>query len=117
MEHSNLKPILSLTDSLSELFFNISTLFTDIIAIGIIAIMCNWTIQFKSVIKSGVFTPLIIMLTVDFIIVAGIIYPLIVRRVLRLESANPDSSRTMGHATRRNLKPWSRIIARMTAIC
>lgn len=83
MEHSNLKPILSLTDSLSELFFNISTLFTDIIAIGIIAIMCNWTIQFKSVIKSGVFTPLIIMLTVDFIIVAGIIYPLIVRALCR----------------------------------
>ncbi|MCR5612196.1 dicarboxylate/amino acid:cation symporter [Treponema sp.] len=79
MEHSNLKPILSLTDSLSELFFNISTLFTDLLSVGIVAIMCNWTIQFKAVIKSGVFTPLIIMLTVDFIIVVGIIYPLIIR--------------------------------------
>lgn len=79
MEHSNLKPILSLTDSLSELFFNISTLFTDLLSVGVIAIMCNWTIQFRSIIKSGVFTPLIIMLSVIFIIVAGLIYPLIIR--------------------------------------
>lgn len=83
MEHSNLKPILSLTDSLSELFFNISTLFTDLLSIGSIAIMCNWTIQFRNVIKSGVFTPLIIMLTVLFIIVAGGIYPLVIRFLCR----------------------------------
>ena len=83
MEHSNIKPVLSLTDSLSELFFNISTIVTDIMSIGIIAIMCNWTISFRSVIHSGVFTPLIIMLTVDFIIVVGIIYPLIVRGICK----------------------------------
>lgn len=83
MEHSNLKPILSLTDSLSELFFNISTLFTDILSIGMIAIMCSWTVQFKEVIKSGVLTPLIIMLTADFILVAGVIYPLLVRLLCR----------------------------------
>lgn len=83
MEHSNLKPILSLTDSLSELFFNISTLFTDLLSVGIIAIMCNWTIQFRDIIKSGVFTPLIIMLTVIFIVVAGGIYPLIIRLLCR----------------------------------
>ncbi|MCQ2611086.1 MAG: cation:dicarboxylase symporter family transporter [Treponema sp.] len=79
MEHSNLKPILSLTDSLSELFFNINTIFSDILSVGIVAIMCNWTIQFRSVIKTGVFLPLIIMLTVEFIIIVGIIYPVITR--------------------------------------
>lgn len=83
MEHSNLKPILSLTDSLSELFFNISTLVSDLLSVGIIAIMCNWTVQFRAVIKSGVFTPLIIMLTVIFIVVAGGIYPLIIRGLCR----------------------------------
>jgi len=83
MEHSNLKPILSLTDSLSELFFNISTVVTDLLSIGMIAIMCNWTVQFRAVILRGVFNPLIIMLTVDFILVAGVIYPLIVRSLCR----------------------------------
>ena len=83
MEHSNIKPILSLTDSLSELFFNISTVVTDLLSIGMIAIMCNWTVQFRAVILRGVFNPLIIMLTVDFILVAGVIYPLIVRSLCR----------------------------------
>lgn len=83
MEHSNLKPILSLTDCLSELFFNISSIVIDFMSIGIIAIMCNWTIQFRSIIKSGVFTPLILMLTANFIIIVGIIYPLFVKKLCR----------------------------------
>jgi Na+/H+-dicarboxylate symporter len=83
MEHSNLKPILSLTDSFSELFFNISSIVIDFMSIGMIAIMCNWTIQFKSIIKSGVFTPLILMLTANFILIVGIIYPLLVKKLCR----------------------------------
>ncbi len=83
MEHTNLKPVLSLTDALSELFYNISTIFTELFSAGIVFVMCSWTIQFRDVIKSGVFTPLIIMLSVDFIILAGIIYPLIVRGICR----------------------------------
>lgn len=83
MEHSNLKPILSLTDSFSELFFNISSIIIDFMSIGMIAIMCNWTIQFKSIIKSGVFTPLILMLTANFILIVGIIYPLLVKKLCR----------------------------------
>ena len=83
IEHSNLKPILSLTDSFSELFFNISSIVIDFMSIGMIAIMCNWTIQFKSIIKSGVFTPLILMLTANFILIVGIIYPLLVKKLCR----------------------------------
>lgn len=83
MEHSNLKPILSLTDSFSELFFNISSIVIDFMSIGMIAIMCNWTIQFKSIIKSGVFTPLILMLTANFVLIVGIIYPLLVKKLCR----------------------------------
>lgn len=83
MEHSNIKPILSLSDALSELFFNISTIVTDLLSVGMIAIMCNWTVQFRAVIMRGVFNPLIIMLTVDFILVAGVIYPLIIRTLCR----------------------------------
>lgn len=83
MEHSNIKPILSLSDALSELFFNISTIVTDLLSVGMIAIMCNWTVQFRAVIMRGVFNPLIIMLTVDFILVVGVIYPLIIRTLCR----------------------------------
>lgn len=83
MEHSNLKPILSLTDAMSELLFNIAGVITDLLSVGMIAIMCSWTVQFRDVIRSGVFNPLIIMLTVDFILLAGLIYPLITMAVCK----------------------------------
>lgn len=83
MEHSNLKPVLSLTDSLSELFFNITTVFTDLLSIGMIAIMCRWFTNFRGIISGGQFTPLIITLSVIFVIVAGGIYPLIVKLICR----------------------------------
>lgn len=83
MNHTNIKPVISLTDGLSELFYNVSTVFTELFSAGIVFVMCSWTLQFKSVIKSGVFTPLIIMLCVQFIILAGIVYPLVTRFVCR----------------------------------
>ncbi len=83
MQHSNIKPVLSLADALSELFYNVSTIFTELFSAGIVFVMCSWAIQFRDVLKSGVFTPLIIMLAVDFLILIGIIYPLIVVSVCR----------------------------------
>ncbi len=83
MNHTNIKPVISLTDGLSELFYNVSTVFTELFSAGIVFVMCSWTLQFKSVIKSGVFTPLIIMLCAQFIVLAGIIYPLVTRFVCR----------------------------------
>ena len=83
MEHSNIKPIISLADALSELFYNVTVIFTELFSAGIVFVMCSWAIQFRDVLKSGVFTPLIIMLAVDFVILAGVIYPLIVVSVCR----------------------------------
>lgn len=83
MEHSNIKPIISLADALSELFYNVTVIFTELFSAGIVFVMCSWAIQFREVLKSGVFTPLIIMLAVDFVILAGVIYPLIVVSVCR----------------------------------
>ncbi|MBQ4015512.1 MAG: dicarboxylate/amino acid:cation symporter [Treponema sp.] len=83
MNHTNIKPVISLTDGLSELFYNVSTVFTELFSAGIVFVMCSWTLQFKSVIKSGVFTPLIIMLCAQFIVLAGIVYPLVTRFVCR----------------------------------
>ena len=83
MEHSNIKPILSLADALSELFYNVTIIFTELFSAGIVFVMCSWAIQFWDVLKSGVFTPLIIMLTIDFVILVGVIYPLLVVSICR----------------------------------
>ena len=50
-------------------------------AILCIAIVCYWTMDFRKVVEPGIFTPMIIMFLVDFVIVAGIIYPLILHFV------------------------------------
>lgn len=73
------RPVTTLVDSLSKLMYNIAVVFTEFLAYGMIAILCSWTIQFRSIILSGVYTPMIIMLLVDFIVIAGIIYPIIIR--------------------------------------
>src|SRR5574344_1212917 len=41
------KPIITIADSLSKLCYNIATLFTEVLSIGMIAIMCSWTVQFR----------------------------------------------------------------------
>ncbi len=75
------KPVFALADSLSQLFYHISVFFTELMAIFSIAIMCNWAINFRAAFATGIYTPLIIMLLCDFIFIAGIVYPLIIRFV------------------------------------
>jgi Na+/H+-dicarboxylate symporter len=80
-EETAFKPVFALSDSFSNLFYNIANFFTEIMAILCIAIVCYWTMDFRTVIEPGIFTPMVIMFLVDFVIVAGIIYPLILRFV------------------------------------
>lgn len=75
------KPVYSLSDSFSKLFYNISNFITEIMAICMVAITCCWIMNFRDIIAPGIFTPIIIMLAVDFVIVCGIIYPLILHFV------------------------------------
>lgn len=76
-EENAFRPVVTLLDNLSKLVYGISVFFTEIMAIGMIAIMCNWTITFRSVWTSGIYTPMIVMFIIDFVIIAGIIYPVI----------------------------------------
>ena len=73
------KPAVTLFDSLSKLCYIVMSLFTEILAVGVIAIMCRWTLNFTAVIKAKVYLPLIIMLLCDMILVVFIIYPLVLR--------------------------------------
>lgn len=79
VESTIFKPVFTLADSLSKLFYNIAVFFTEIMSILSIIIMCSWVIEFRSFFLSGIYTPMIIMFAVDLILVAGVIYPLIIR--------------------------------------
>lgn len=75
------KPVFALADSISQLFYHISVFFTEMMAVFSIAIVCNWAITFHTAFATGIYTPLIIMLICDFIFIAGIIYPVLIRFV------------------------------------
>ena len=78
-DESLFKPVFNLADSLSQLFYNISVFFTEVMSVLIIALMCYWIVSFRSAFATGIYTPMIIMLAVDFVLVVGVIYPLLVR--------------------------------------
>ncbi|MBR5646729.1 MAG: dicarboxylate/amino acid:cation symporter [Treponema sp.] len=80
-ETNTFKPITMLVDSLSQLFYNIASFFTEILSVLSVAIMCYWAFTYKSTLSSGTYTPMMIMFMIDFIVIACIIYPLIVRYV------------------------------------
>ena len=73
----------NLFDSLSHVCYLVMSFFVDMLAIGMIAISCTWTLSFFALLKTGVYTGFIIMLFVDFVLIVGIIYPLIMRFVFK----------------------------------
>ncbi|MBR7064460.1 MAG: dicarboxylate/amino acid:cation symporter, partial [Treponema sp.] len=75
------KSIIVLFDSLSKLFYNVAVFFMEMLAIGMIAIMTHWMINSRAVLLGGTFTPLIVMLFVNFLIIAFGLYPLILRYI------------------------------------
>lgn len=75
------KPVFALADSASRLFYNVANFFTEILAVCSVAIVCYWCVSFKSVIEPGIFTSIMIMFFVDFVLVVGVIYPVILRVV------------------------------------
>ncbi len=82
-DKTSAKPALTLFDSLSKVSYAVMSFFIDMLAIGLIAVSCSWFIQFKDILLSGVFTPLIILLCADLILIIMLIYPLIMRFVFK----------------------------------
>lgn len=77
------KAAFTLFDSLSNVCYQILCFFTDIIAVGMIAITCTWTITFFDVIQSGTYNGLFILLIVDFVLVTAGILPLMLRLICK----------------------------------
>jgi len=73
------KSAVGLFDSLSKVFYIVMSFFTEILAIGMIAVMFRWTLEFIETVKTGVFNSLILMLFIELMIIAFVIYPLVLR--------------------------------------
>lgn len=75
------KPVLSVFESAAKLCYTITTFFIEWFSVGMIAVSCWWMFQMKQIFaaSSTTFIPLLLMLLVDFILVAVVIYPLVLR--------------------------------------
>ncbi|MCL1992829.1 MAG: dicarboxylate/amino acid:cation symporter [Spirochaetes bacterium] len=56
------KPVVALIDSLSRIFYYIASFFTEILGFILIVLAAFWAIRYQSVLQSGVFRDLIIVL-------------------------------------------------------
>lgn len=82
-DQNTFKPIYNLAYASSQLFYKLSSAFSEVLSILIIAIMCYWTISFRAAFATGIYTPMIALFVVDFVIIVGVIYPIVVRYVCR----------------------------------
>ena len=73
------KTAIGLFDSLSKVFYIVMTFFTEILAVGMIALMFRWTIEFLATLRTGVYNGLVVMLFVELLVIAFVIYPLVLR--------------------------------------
>ncbi len=80
-DKSETKTAVSLFTSLSRVCYTIMGFFTELMAVGMIALSLKWMLDFNSVKNSELYLPLFTLLTVLFFVTAVIVYPLILRFV------------------------------------
>lgn len=73
------KPVLSVFESAMKLCQTMSAFFVEWLYVGLIAVSCYWTLQARTIFATKTFLPIFFILLADFAIVAGVIYPLVLR--------------------------------------
>jgi len=73
------KATLTLFDSLSRVSYAVMSFFVDVLAIGMVAVSAHWAIQYRAMATSKVFTDFVGLLFANFLLVAFVVYPAILR--------------------------------------
>jgi Na+/H+-dicarboxylate symporter len=71
------KPVISLIDSLSRIFYYIASFFSEILGIIIIVLAASWAVQFRGAVQAGVFRDLILLLGIFSLVLGFGILPLL----------------------------------------
>jgi Na+/H+-dicarboxylate symporter len=70
------KPVLSMGDSLSRVFYQIATFFSEILALVIIVLAAYWAVRYNAILHANVFRDLILLLGIFAFILGLGIFPL-----------------------------------------
>ncbi|MDR1389326.1 MAG: cation:dicarboxylase symporter family transporter [Treponema sp.] len=71
------KPVLSVGDSLSRIFYHIAAFFSEILALVIIALSAYWAIRYHAALQADVFRDLILLLGIFAAVLCFGIFPLL----------------------------------------
>ncbi|MDR2552223.1 MAG: cation:dicarboxylase symporter family transporter [Treponema sp.] len=71
------KPVLSLADSLSRVFYHIAAFFSEILALVIIALAAYWAVRYHAALRADVFRDLILLLGIFGLVLTFVIFPLL----------------------------------------
>jgi len=71
------KPVISLVDALSRIFYHIATFFIEITGFIIIVLSCYWAVRFREALGAEVFSGLIALLGVLGLVLAFFVFPLL----------------------------------------
>jgi Na+/H+-dicarboxylate symporter len=70
------KPVISLVDSLSRIFYHVASFFSEIIGLVMIVLSAYWAVRFHVVLKADVFRDLILLLGIFSVVLGFGILPL-----------------------------------------
>ncbi len=70
---------MALFTSLGKVCYNVMSFFTEILSVGMIAIVCRWTLVFIALHRLGTYAELFRLLAILLAIVGVVVYPLILR--------------------------------------
>ena len=73
------KAAMNLFESMSQVCYTAMSFFTEILFIGMIVVMCRWTMDFTTAVNLKSYNSLIVLLLVNLLIIAFVIYPLVLR--------------------------------------
>ena len=70
------KPVISLVDSLSRIFYHIAAFFSEILGLVMIVLSAYWAIRFNAVLKAEIFKDLILLLGIFSVVLGFGVFPL-----------------------------------------
>ena len=76
-DHSYCKPVVSLIDSLSRIFYHIISFFIEILGFLLIVLAAFWTMQYREVLLKGKFNNLILILAGISAVMILVVFPLL----------------------------------------
>jgi len=77
------KPTITLFDSLARVSYAVMVFFVDMLVFGMVAFSASWLIRFHEMLMTAVFADFALLLLIDLLIVALIVYPALLKLLCR----------------------------------